>query len=43
MSEQALVWKKEDGVCVITMNQPGSMNAISKPGRYPQPGRYLKI
>lgn len=30
MSEQAVVWKKEDGICVITMNQPGSLNAISK-------------
>ncbi len=30
MSEQAVVWKKEEGICVITMNQPGSLNAISK-------------
>ena len=30
MDEKAVVWKKEDGICVITMNQPGSLNAISK-------------
>ncbi|MGE5370548.1 MAG: enoyl-CoA hydratase/isomerase family protein [Solirubrobacterales bacterium] len=29
MSEQAVLWKKEDGVCVITMNTPASLNAMS--------------
>lgn len=30
MGEQAVVWSKEDNVCVITMNTPVSLNAISK-------------
>lgn len=30
MGEQAVVWRKEGNVCIITMNEPVSLNAISK-------------
>lgn len=30
MEEKAVIWRKVDGVCVITMNTPSSLNAISK-------------
>lgn len=30
MDEKAVVWRKEEGVCVITMNTPSSLNAMSK-------------
>ncbi|MGE5415375.1 MAG: enoyl-CoA hydratase/isomerase family protein [Acidobacteriota bacterium] len=29
MSEKAVLWEKKDGVCVITMNTPSSLNAMS--------------
>lgn len=30
MDEKAVVWRKDNGICVITMNTPGSLNAMSK-------------
>lgn len=30
MDDQPVVWKKENGICFITMNEPNTLNAISK-------------
>lgn len=30
MDEKAVIWRKEDGICVVTMNTPASLNAMSK-------------
>lgn len=30
MSDSAVVWRKENGVCLITMNTPSTLNAMSK-------------
>lgn len=30
MEDKSVVWKKENGICFITMNEPKTLNAISK-------------
>lgn len=30
MSDSAVVWRKENGICIITMNNPATLNAMSK-------------
>lgn len=30
MEDKAVVWKKDEGICVITMNTPTTLNAMSK-------------
>lgn len=30
MDNRSVIWKKDNGICFITMNEPKTLNAISK-------------